>query len=564
MGDETENEVASTAGTEIKRSDEGDDTGKKVFLLCCAVCLLALFIGLLLWTSHLNQEEDIDANATYKPPKHKGPEGSGAATSAQDLGTTATLTTKIYVTVQPHRSEQDSTQSVTTKSSGMNTAATILATSSSPEPASSTATPTKAIATTPSKAIATTPTVTTTPATTASTLPLCTVDCNIRMEVPPDGVCDFIFFDSLYVTCGGGVGGAQTTPKLQRFFDLATQGNHTQFGCSIDALHLAEFVDDIGKSDSLKWAQEKLWANNVYHWGVMNVYHVLVFQHPDIVKKALEALKAVAHFSQPSSVKRVASYTFLGVYVLPYLKPCENIGLHTKSVFSPDMIVVLGHLSYQENKFKGFAYYCYVLAPNLLTLDQHIVYSRNKTAWYSHTLGDAAVLATCLRQERDIKSPLAISFTLKGRMYQPKVKEAIDETLFKKCIPGNFSQYVDPLEFCDLAKKGYISGPFFVNIDKTNIAFVTTPERTTVVYFDSKDTLRLKICVLKYQAVDLAVSLAPYDVNYDFDSFDCNAVSNFSRTVHIATTVLDFIKNRFTDGSRKSSCIALGKGFLGA
>ncbi|XP_054930872.1 uncharacterized protein [Dermacentor andersoni] len=413
----------------------------------------------------------------------------------------------------------------------MNTAATIIATSSSPEPASSTETPTKAIATTPTKAIVTTPTkaiattpttaiattltVTTTPATTTSTLPpivyrpptlysvVCTVDCNIRMVVPPDGVCDFIFFDSLYVTCGGGVGDAQTTPKLQRFFDLAAQGNDTQFGCSIDALQLGEFVTDIGKSDSLKWAQKKLWANNVYHWGVMNIYHVLFFQDPDIVKKALEALKAAAQFSQPSSVKRVASYTFLGVHALWHLKPCENIGLHTKSVFSPDMIVLLGHFSYQENKFKGFAYTCYVFVPNLLNINVTLLSVSNRPAHYYHTL------------------------------------------------------------FCDLVNKGYVSGPSFVNADKTIIAFVTTPERTTVVYFDSTDTLRIKICQLKYQALDLTVSLAPYDVNYDFDSFYCNNVSNFSRTVHIATTVLDYIKNRFTDGAKKIGCNALGKPIFG-
>ncbi|XP_072140129.1 uncharacterized protein [Dermacentor andersoni] len=277
----------------------------------------------------------------------------------------------------------------------MNTAATIIATSSSPERASSTETPTKAIATTPTKAITTTLTVTTTPATTISTIPpivygpptlysvVCTVDCNIRMVVPPDGVCDFIFFDSLYVTCGGGVGDAQTTPKLQRFFDLAAQGNNTQFGCSIDALKLGEFVTDIEKSDSLKWAQEKLWANNVYHWGVMNIYHVLFFQDPDIVKKALEALKAAAQFSQLSSEKGVASHTFLGVYARWDLKPCENIGLHTKSVFSPDMIVVLGHFSYQENKFKGFFYNCFVFSPNLL---MNVLYYSNRAARYYHAL----------------------------------------------------------------------------------------------------------------------------------------------------------------------------------
>nr|XP_054930873.1 uncharacterized protein LOC129386734 [Dermacentor andersoni]XP_054930874.1 uncharacterized protein LOC129386734 [Dermacentor andersoni] len=454
----------------------------------------------------------------------------------------------------------------------MNTAATIIATSSSPEPASSTETPTKAIATTPTKAITTTLTVTTTPATTISTIPpivygpptlysvVCTVDCNIRMVVPPDGVCDFIFFDSLYVTCGGGVGDAQTTPKLQRFFDLAAQGNNTQFGCSIDELKLGEFVTDIEKSDSLKWAQEKLWANNVYHWGVMNIYHVLFFQDPDIVKKALEALKAAAQFSQPSSEKGVASHTFLGVYARWDLKPCENIGLHTKSVFSPDMIVVLGHFSYQENKFKGFFYTCFVFSPNLL---MNVLYYSNRAARYYHALVDAVVLAKCLRQDQDIQSPLAISFTLKARMYQPEVKKPINETMFSHCVPGNFSQDVDPLQFCDLAKKGYVSGPFYENFDKTMYAFVTTPERTTVVYFDSRYTLRIKICELKYQALDLTVSLAPYDVNYDFDSFYCNIVSNFSRTAHIATTVLDFIKNRFTDGSKKIGCLALGKGISG-
>ncbi|XP_049523929.1 uncharacterized protein LOC125945718 [Dermacentor silvarum] len=139
---------------------------------------------------------------------------------------------------------------------------------------------------------------------------------------------------------------------------------------------LSEFVTDIGKSGSLKWAQEKLWSNNVYHWGVMNIYHVLLVQDPDIVEKSLEALKEAAQFSQPSPVKRVASYTFLGVFGHSFVNACETIGLYSKSLFSPDMIVVLGHLSFQENKFKGFSYYCFMLAPNQIALAQWIAYGK--------------------------------------------------------------------------------------------------------------------------------------------------------------------------------------------
>lgn len=290
---------ASSVGVETKRSDEEEDMHRKVLHFCCLICLIALLMSLLFWTSSLSsEEEDTDGTATYKLPDHRSSKGSEPAITAADPGTTTATTS--------------------------NSATVIMA---------ATTTPTTSTKTT---------TTTTTPTTQPSTLPtalyrplnpysvVCTVDCNIKIVAPADGVCDFVFLESLYVTCGGRVGDTQTTPKLQSFLDLATTGNVTQFGCSIDALQLGEFVADIRKSDSLKWAQEKLWSNNVYNWGVMNVYEVLIEQDPDILKKSFEALKEAAQFSQASPVKTVASYTFLGVYGHRSLKSCENIGLYSR------------------------------------------------------------------------------------------------------------------------------------------------------------------------------------------------------------------------------------------
>ncbi|XP_075559910.1 uncharacterized protein LOC142591468 [Dermacentor variabilis] len=110
------------------------------------------------------------------------------------------------------------------------------------------------------------------------------------------------------------------------------------------------------------WASQSLWNNNIYHWGVMNIHQVYLQSRPALLKEALEALKEAAEFSQPSPTKRVASYTFLGFYT-PLPSGCDLMGQEAASVFMPDAIVVLGHISFQENKIPSLR--CVLLPPNI-------------------------------------------------------------------------------------------------------------------------------------------------------------------------------------------------------
>ncbi|KAH7950395.1 hypothetical protein HPB49_023563 [Dermacentor silvarum] len=117
---------------------------------------------------------------------------------------------------------------------------------------------------------------------------ICTVDSEGAMKVPPDGLCDFIFYDPLRDPFEKLGRPSQGTFKT--FQSLAAKGNQTQFGVSIFALDIEQFLTHLKKQTAIAWATEKLWNHNIYHWGVMNM-HKTILSAAGFFENALLSLK---------------------------------------------------------------------------------------------------------------------------------------------------------------------------------------------------------------------------------------------------------------------------------
>ncbi|XP_077519811.1 uncharacterized protein LOC144129533 [Amblyomma americanum] len=392
---------------------------------------------------------------------------------------------------------------------------------------------------------------------------ICTVDCHAISNVPPDGLCDFILFDSLY-SCGDEPGATSSQGRLPGFSWLAARSNDTQYGCSIDVLAVSKFVDYLKKQQAKEWVQTELVNKKVYHWGVMNAHKVYLDANQGLLRRALHALKEAARFSQPlTEARRIASYTFFGCY-----GDCQTIGQEIKSVFTPDAVVILGHISFQPyiigNQIAGFK--CLMLPPNIYKIPDDV----RHLVSYAHTYYEGCRLAECLRMQHKLQVPIGVSFTLKGRLWVPRSHDDSATPsamgsfgLFRECDHVSLDQDMFPALVC---LPPYTR--FYMNIalDQDAQTMVTfdrdsyiLPFPKATFAFDNHVTYRRKVCDAKFNLTQVHFTLAAYDVNFDATNVNCpnsHFVGNYTRTAMLKKLSL-FLRDKYTDWAKRAACLAV-------
>ncbi|XP_075559916.1 uncharacterized protein LOC142591473 [Dermacentor variabilis] len=271
---------------------------------------------------------------------------------------------------------------------------------------------------------------------------ICTVDGEHWLDVPPDGVCQFIFFNSLKAPFENL---ALSTPAgFANFKRFAAMGNQTQFGVSIYALQTDDFLAHINKPTAKEWAKKQLWDFNIYHWGVMNM-HKVITGLPDYFENALLSLKRAAHISKLTAKKEVASYTFIGFYGEKQVA-CEKAAQHFKKIYRPHVVVFLGHISFKEQEITSEVpnFVCIILPPTIYKIPPKI----KQKLVYGHTYEEAAKMVTCISQKGINPPPVyAVSVTLQARSYTPKVDDTNEHKIgayavFQEC--DRFREYATP------------------------------------------------------------------------------------------------------------------------
>ncbi|XP_075726399.1 uncharacterized protein LOC142768315 [Rhipicephalus microplus] len=113
-----------------------------------------------------------------------------------------------------------------------------------------------------------------------------------------------------------------------------------------------------------------------------------------------------------------------------------------KTVFAPSMFIAISHLSYPVRKFSD----CRIFPVALDALPPNLVRGRDYS--YGHTVNES--LAVLREVEKlTLSIPLAISFSLKGVYYVPRLAQPVltqdhQYELFQPCQDHEMPYYEDP------------------------------------------------------------------------------------------------------------------------
>ncbi|XP_075726463.1 uncharacterized protein LOC142768377 [Rhipicephalus microplus] len=310
---------------------------------------------------------------------------------------TTTQTTRTPTTTprSTTRLTTTTTRPTTTRSTTTPTTRTPTTTTRSTRPTTTTIWPTTTRSTTTTPTTTTRPTAVTTGPTTSRPTPfeaaprlppytfVCTVTEPVRSTargatsfVPPDGTCDYVFYDSLYKNGKNNLlnGLDKLEIVVQHFIGLASRFKQSKFGFSFapEPVFQREFKDPL----FLAYIDAIYGTYNISHYGFLDLYKQ--YAEHAMVTEALNALKVLYLHLKPKNTATRTSYYVIG---LSLDNPASGQILNLmKTVFAPSMFIAISHLSYPVRKLSD----CRIFPVAMDTLPPNLV--RGKDYTYGHTV----------------------------------------------------------------------------------------------------------------------------------------------------------------------------------
>ncbi|KAH6933825.1 hypothetical protein HPB50_018309 [Hyalomma asiaticum] len=362
---------------------------------------------------------------------------------------------------------------------------------------------------------------------------LCTFSnkTNYGTIFPSDGVCDYIFYDSMYKNNRNLLVGTwdydvySILSKAQK-----TDRKKTQFGLGFAFEHRAKLIQDLAKS-----SLEVFWGHNLFHFGILDCPAHGVKQAD--MDSVFAALKALDDSVQAARASGNTSYIILGA--VSNTDAWNNYYKNKFStVYTPDLFISLGH-QLRGDPERGS---CVATPPTILEKPQglsdvHDMYDA------ARALASFGSLAGGPR--------LSISVSMKGRW--SKLLPASRAEIFSACEKGTPGPYFGSFtEVCN-------TPPFSSNVlyEAQRYAMRTyDPGTRRMFVYDNEQALCLKLCNAKANHTNVAFGVAVYDLEYDDADDTCsdlNSMGAYSR-LRTVSTVAKFMANKFTDPTRLSSC----------
>ncbi|KAH7960694.1 hypothetical protein HPB49_022350 [Dermacentor silvarum] len=348
---------------------------------------------------------------------------------------------------------------------------------------------------------------------------------NSNTVFPPNGVCDYIFYDSMYKNNRNPLIG-NWDYDLLAILSKAQQADRTktQFGVSFAFEQRRKLIQDLTNS-----ALDVFWGHNVFHFGIIDcpIHGVTQSEMDEDVAKI-------------ATTSRNNSYIVLGA-VSPTDAWNRYYSTKFQSTFKPDLFISLGHqLRGDPEKSR-----CIATPPAIL--------EKPMGSPDGHDMHDAArALAFIASQAGGPR--LSISVSMKGRwsVLQPNVRAEV----FAPCVTSNQGPfYGSYTEVCDT--------PPFSNDLMTEVqryAARTFDQATRRMFvFDNEQTLCTKLCLVKANYTKVEFGVAVYDLDYEDDDDTClslNLLGAYSR-LQTVSTVQRYLASQFTDSSKEAVCSQL-------
>ncbi|KAL3213420.1 hypothetical protein MRX96_051691 [Rhipicephalus microplus] len=322
---------------------------------------------------------------------------------------------------------------------------------------------------------------------------------------PDDGLCDYIFFDSLYKSGRNMLSREATFSKsLSNFVNNhpAYRGTHLGVGFSFNYLQSVE--DDLKVTEPNPL--QPLWDQGIYSVGI--------FDPPEMPPE-----------NQTSGPIRTLKLDWSLQYALTF----SNVGI------TPYIFIAIGHYFYGDNTVKN----CAIMPPTRHPLDTP---GEDVIAEYNFDLGTALFAINSM----STKSPRArglVSVTLKGRWNVLRSGGKVD--FFERCVSdpsaNSFGSYT---EVCPGRRSG----------DKTVYQITYSMDHAStlcnaagsqrVFTYDNEDALAVKLCFVRNDFPDLKFGVAVYDIDYDDHENECASLNRFGRHSRLKQVkkVMDYIR----------------------
>ncbi|XP_070379892.1 uncharacterized protein [Dermacentor albipictus] len=341
---------------------------------------------------------------------------------------------------------------------------------------------------------------------------LCTTSSEAYVEatadLPADGICTFIFYDSAYKN-GDHPFVNRPPPPGDVPFDIDLGHFARRHFLFIQTLLGMSFALDNGhllkdyETPEFRRNLDYTWKEKIYQYGVVNM------RPPHITKNdildALTVIKSLdTYWHLKPNFSDIQPSTALGI-PLPENQWPELLEL-LETFFTPHIFIAISHVSIEDHSLPE----CLIMPTSIYS------FPANVTARYFQSVNDSGRLLQMI-WDRGILSALSFSFTMKARWYRPRhpdpnVTAIGNFGLFNPCMDPGVPPDISPGKACNVSwtirNNSRYDPTYFVRI-----GYDKTLGRTLV--FDPLTGMRIKICTAKRIFLRVNFTVSAYDVEYD-------------------------------------------------
>ncbi|XP_075724137.1 uncharacterized protein LOC142766802 [Rhipicephalus microplus] len=364
------------------------------------------------------------------------------------------------------------------------------------------------------------------------------VRTNSTQMFPPDGLCEYLFYDSLYI-----MGRNTFVPRdqfdvhLKTFVEIASSYKTTSFGVGFtysSAYHLEAYL--LQQATKKFNVMQRFWDHSIYHIGVVDSATVNPTEAELI--PALVCLKILRdNFSQEIVNQGIKVFTFFAASI-PDANWARFYIRNFTNVIMPDVYIALGHYSRADNSLPS----CRAVPPTLLRKPQGAEDS------YQYDLTTAAESIVRL-SGLGLKSVLSVS--LKGHL--ALLTDPDKRGFLAPCMTNDsLDSFASYAEVC--RSPNYSTPVYDQVVDAVQYRFAYGP---TVFSYDDRKGLANKLCKIKEQHIDTKFGIAVFDIDYADFSNACRSRGGPFARLHLLRSILNFFRTRYRSAADMKDCMQL-------
>ncbi|KAH7950044.1 hypothetical protein HPB49_018995 [Dermacentor silvarum] len=343
---------------------------------------------------------------------------------------------------------------------------------------------------------------------------VCTMSDRItsRLQFPTDGLCDFIFFDSLYKNGSNMLSDPATySSSLNIFLNDHRAYRRTTLGVGLAFDNLLAAETDLRKRNPSPL--EPFWRQSIFHVGIIDTPSSAIRSQ---TKAAITTLKGINRLLDTQRVRGNFSITAIAApnakadWSVAFAKDFKSLS------FTPFLFIVFGHYRFGDNMVP----HCAIMPPTRHPDDAP---PEDIAKHYDFDLA-TAVLSLSELYDKGAQTRGHVSVTLKGRWAKPLSPDKA--TFFQRCESDpdieSFGSYTEVCPGVGAGSRGRL------DYSKKHFAMITYIQslKRTFVYDDEK-AFATKLCYTKSLGSHVTFGIAVYDIDYDDYENKCSSVNKY-------------------------------------